>query len=82
MVTVKDLHVSYQIGKKKLDVLRGISFEIEKNGSLAIIGPSGCGKSTLLYAISGLKKPEGGVALIDGIMVDKPREKTALILQH
>jgi len=82
MVTVKDLHVSYQIGKKKLDVLRGISFEIEKNGSLAIIGPSGCGKSTLLSAISGLKKPEGGVTLIDGIMVDKPREKTALILQH
>ncbi|MBI4641074.1 MAG: ABC transporter ATP-binding protein [Candidatus Tectomicrobia bacterium] len=82
MVTVKDLYVSYQIGKKKLEVLRGISFEVEKNSSLAIIGPSGCGKSTLLYAISGLKKPEGGAALIDGVTVDKPREKTALILQH
>lgn len=47
-------------------VLDGVSFQIEKGESVAIIGRSGCGKSVLLKHLIGLMKPDAGEVLIDG----------------
>ncbi len=52
MLTVKEIRKSYQIGKEKYDILKGISFEVAKGEFVGIMGASGSGKTTLLNCIS------------------------------
>jgi lipoprotein-releasing system ATP-binding protein len=60
----EDLKKSYQSNKSrkagKLDVLKGISLEIESQKISIIVGASGAGKSTLLHILGGLDKPDSG----------------------
>ena len=49
-----------------LRVLRGLSLEIGRGESIAIVGPSGCGKSTLLNIIGPLDQPTTGTVTLDG----------------
>jgi NitT/TauT family transport system ATP-binding protein len=43
-----------------VEVLRELSFEIERGEFLAVVGPSGCGKTTLLGLLSGHQRPTAG----------------------
>lgn len=52
MLTVKELHKSYQVGTTQYNVLKGIDFSIAKGEFVAVMGSSGSGKSTLLNCIS------------------------------
>jgi multiple sugar transport system ATP-binding protein len=54
-----------------VDVLKGISLEIEKGGFLVLVGPSGCGKSTLLNTIAGLESITGGEIRINDKRVNE-----------
>jgi lipoprotein-releasing system ATP-binding protein len=49
-----------------LAVLDGISFDLDRGQSLAIVGPSGSGKSTLLHIIGTLDRPTSGSVCLDG----------------
>lgn len=51
----------------KLDVLKDISFSVEKGQAVSIIGPSGSGKSTLLRCVNQLEKADGGTINICGV---------------
>jgi len=62
MIRIQDLHKSFD----GLEVLRGVSFQIEKGEVLALIGRSGYGKSVLLKHVAGLMKPDHGCVLVDG----------------
>jgi len=74
IITLKDIHKEYYIGKKKLEVLKGINFEIKNNEIIAIIGPSGVGKSTLLNIIGTLDKPTRGELYIENEEVSRLRD--------
>lgn len=53
----------------KNEVLKGISFKVEKGEVISIIGPSGCGKSTLLRCINMLERPNSGRIVFEGTLV-------------
>lgn len=52
MLTVKDLHKSYQVGNTTYEVLKGVSLTVDEGAFVAVMGPSGSGKTTLLNCIS------------------------------
>jgi ABC-type lipoprotein export system ATPase subunit len=66
MIRTKDLHRSYRIGRKSVEVLKGIDLEILRGERVFLCGPSGAGKTTLLYTLAGLEKPERGSVEIHG----------------
>ena len=67
ILSAENLEKTYQTTKKtKLEVLKSISLEIEKNKISVIIGASGAGKSTLLHLLGGLDRPDKGKVFFDG----------------
>ena len=63
ILEVRNLSKSFD----KLEVLKDISFDVEKGEVVAIIGPSGSGKSTLLRCINQLEKASGGTVKVCGL---------------
>jgi phospholipid/cholesterol/gamma-HCH transport system ATP-binding protein len=61
-VEIKDLHFSFG----DLQVLRGLTLDIERGKVVAILGGSGSGKSTLLKLIGGQLYPESGTVTVEG----------------
>lgn len=64
-LTVKDLKKSYGSGSTKVEVLKGISFNVEKGEMCVLLGPSGSGKSTLLNIIGGIDDADSGYVSIN-----------------
>jgi len=60
MIQVQKITKSYQMGKTRLDVLRGLDLSVKKGQFVAIIGASGSGKSTLLHMLGALDRPDNG----------------------
>lgn len=59
------------MGKQELQVLKGISLDIQKNEYVALMGPSGSGKSTLMNILGCLDTPTGGDYYLNGHQVSK-----------
>ena len=70
LVSIRNLHKTYQRGPEKVDVLRGIDLDIDKGDFVALMGPSGSGKTTLLNLIGGLDSPSSGSIEVDGGRID------------
>ena len=58
-----------------LQVLKGISLNIDRGEVVSITGPSGAGKTTLLQIMGSLDKPDGGKVLYDGQDITRMSEK-------
>jgi predicted ABC-type transport system involved in lysophospholipase L1 biosynthesis ATPase subunit len=62
----RDLFQSFQMGARRIEVLRGISIEIKRGEIIFICGASGAGKTTLMYTLAGLERPESGAVEFEG----------------
>ena len=60
LIIARDLGRTYRIGKRSLNVLRGVNLEVARGDFLALRGASGAGKSTLLHLLGGLDVPDAG----------------------
>src|SRR4030042_652865 len=66
-------------------VLKDISFEVEKGEFFVLVGPSGCGKSTILRMIAGLEEISSGEVYLDGNRVNNlpPKQRdVAMVFQN
>ncbi|MDD6021815.1 MAG: amino acid ABC transporter ATP-binding protein [Oscillospiraceae bacterium] len=84
-VVVKDLYKSFG----DLDVLKGISAEINEGEVVCLIGPSGSGKSTFLRCLNRLEESTSGTILVDGfeisdkkLDINKTRENIGMVFQQ
>lgn len=77
-IIINNLHKYFD----QLEVLKGISLEIEKGQVVCVIGPSGSGKSTLLRCINRLEEPTRGDITVDDIMITNPKEDINKVRRH
>lgn len=84
IISVRDVHKSFG----KVEVLKGVSFDVRKGEVACIIGPSGSGKSTLLRCINALVPIDRGSIKVEGQEVHDPaldklelRKKVGMVFQ-
>lgn len=66
LLEARNLHKSYSLGHRTLEVLRGVSVGVARGEFLALRGASGAGKSTLLHLLGGLDTPNQGEIFFGG----------------
>jgi polar amino acid transport system ATP-binding protein len=84
-IDIRDLYKSFG----RLEVLKGIDFEVAEREVVCVIGPSGSGKSTLLRCVNRLEDPTSGTILIEGeditdpdADVDRLRTRIGMVFQQ
>lgn len=71
IISLQQIRKTYDLGKVKIEVLKGVNATILKNEYVAIMGPSGSGKSTLMNILGCLDKPTSGSYVLNGTDVSK-----------
>lgn len=71
VIELKGVGKFYQMEDVKVQALKNVDLEIDKNEFLSIMGPSGSGKSTLLHLIGCLDRPSYGKIILNGIDISK-----------
>jgi predicted ABC-type transport system involved in lysophospholipase L1 biosynthesis ATPase subunit len=81
-LVARDLRRSFQIGRRRIEVLRGVSIEVEEGESIFLCGASGAGKTTLLYTLAGLERPESGEVEFEGRLLYRSGESALAKLRN
>jgi putative ABC transport system ATP-binding protein len=66
VIHLQDIRKSYFMGRQELEVLKGITIDIDRNEYVALMGPSGSGKSTLMNILGCLDSPTAGTYILNG----------------
>jgi putative ABC transport system ATP-binding protein len=66
VIHLEDIRKSYFMGRHELEVLKGITIDINRNEYVALMGPSGSGKSTLMNILGCLDSPTAGTYILNG----------------
>ena len=69
LISIKSLNKTYIMGEEKVEALKDVSLNIEKNEYVALMGPSGSGKSTLMNLLGCLDSPTQGEYWLNGTEV-------------
>ena len=67
LIQAQSIHKGYSLGRRKLEVLRGVDLCVESGEFIALKGSSGAGKSTLLHLMGGLDHPDAGTIRVRGV---------------
>ena len=81
-IGISDIKKSFGEGDSRVDVLKGISFELEKGEFCVLLGPSGSGKSTLLNIIGGIDRADSGFISINGEKTADMNEKSLTLYRR
>jgi lipoprotein-releasing system ATP-binding protein len=65
-LSIRDVWKSYFLHGKRIDVLRGVSLDIEQGELVSLVGASGAGKSTFLHVLGTLDAPAAGTVTVMG----------------
>jgi len=68
-IEIRDLGKTYMMDGARSEALKGVSLDIDRGDSLAILGVSGAGKSTLLHILGTLDPPTEGTFLYAGVSI-------------
>ena len=74
IITVDKVNKTYKNGSLELQVLKNISFKVDKGEFLAIMGSSGSGKSTMMNILACLDSQYEGTYILDSIDISKLSE--------
>jgi putative ABC transport system ATP-binding protein len=67
IIQARGLTKVYAMGDQEVHALKGVSFDVARGETIAIMGPSGSGKSTLMNLLGCLDQPTRGTYVLDGI---------------
>ncbi|MCZ2156048.1 MAG: ABC transporter ATP-binding protein [Bryobacterales bacterium] len=81
VIAVENLTKTIVNGPHRVDILKGISFDVPRGQFVALMGASGSGKSTLLGLLAGLDDVTGGRILLDGVDITVPGEDDLALLR-
>ena len=82
MINFRQITKSYQVGKQKLNVLKGIDMQIKEGELVSVMGSSGSGKSTLLNIIGILDYYDSGDYYLDNTLIKNLTEKKSAIFRN
>ena len=82
IISVKDVHKIYPLGKTEVHAVKGVSFNITKGDFISIAGPSGSGKSTILNMIGCIDTPTEGTVTINGTVTSGMKDNEITRLRH
>ena len=77
MITLENIHKSYNLDSNPLHVLKGINLKIEEGDLVAIMGASGSGKSTILNILGMLDEADEGTYTLDETLIANMSETQA-----
>ena len=66
MILLDDIHLRLASAAGPVNVLRGVSLEVDPGETVSVVGPSGSGKSTMMMVIGGLERPTSGRVAVAG----------------
>ena len=82
LIEIKNASKGFGPSGSRTEVLKNINLSVEEGEFIAIVGYSGSGKSTLINLISGLVKPDSGIASISGEVITGPGPDRGLVFQN
>lgn len=70
VLDAQNIQKSFTDGKSTVDVIKGLSLQVNAGEFVSIVGSSGSGKSTLLHVLGGLERPTSGIVNLNGKRFD------------
>ena len=66
LIELSDIHLTLGSAAGQVNILRGVTLQVQRGETVAVVGPSGSGKSTMMMIVAGLERPSTGSVRIAG----------------